>query len=293
MSVAFKELDGSPLESWGSGGMRATRMLLVAWAERLQFVAELAGQGAIGGDPPGTYPGMPNVVITNVKCRPFTSDIIAQVMTSTSDDLQRYLSFAFFEIEYQYAAYSWPAAETIELQEHTWLTYRASGGAEAFVHKTADWSFDESGSPDAADDQAFFTQRIPLVDHHFTWHNVRQVPYAAIKSVIGMVNNSLWLGVFEPETMLFDGYDLTQEFIVLDDGTTPAPSQSLTYLFKERRVHVPQAGVPQFPFTVEGWNFIYRTDKGSRGWARVYDENGDSPYRLTDNFPNLFLYAVS
>lgn len=291
MITVFKELSGSPVEEWGAGGMRAKRQFLVAWDERVQFVNEVAGTGAIGGNGPLTYPGSPSVIPVGAKSRPFGKDLVQKAMTDLSEDLNEYLNFALIDVNYQYAAYSWPGAELIELQEHTYLTYRATGGAEAFVHKTANWSWDPSGSPDATDDQAFFTQRIPIIDHHLTWHNVGQIPTAAIRGNVGKVNASLYKGFFEPETLLFDTYEINQDFIVLDDGTTPAPRQSITYLFRERQVQVPQAGVPQFPFLIKGWNFVYRTDKGNRGWAKLYDENGDTPYPTTDNFDDLFQYS--
>ena len=58
MTILFKELAGSPTETYGSAGMKAQRRLLCAYEDRLAAVAVLLGQGSVfGGRSPASYPG--------------------------------------------------------------------------------------------------------------------------------------------------------------------------------------------------------------------------------------------
>ena len=72
MTILFKELAGSPTETYGSDGMKAQRRLLCAYEDRLAAVAVLLGQGSVfGGQSPASYPGLSTAVAVEVQVEPF------------------------------------------------------------------------------------------------------------------------------------------------------------------------------------------------------------------------------
>jgi len=60
MTVAFKELAGSPVEYYTPEGFRAERRLLCAWDDRHAVVEQLVGNGyPFGGQSQAAYPADP------------------------------------------------------------------------------------------------------------------------------------------------------------------------------------------------------------------------------------------
>ena len=71
MAVAFKELGGSPVETYAPGGFFGRRQFLIAWEDRDAFAAEVLGQSAQFGSAPSlTYPGKTSVFATTVRFEP-------------------------------------------------------------------------------------------------------------------------------------------------------------------------------------------------------------------------------
>ena len=284
MSTWFRELAGSPKERFAEGGMAATRIFLCNYSERYAFVRDILGSGyGIGGTSGVVYPGMTNVRPTRVQTEPFTDDVQQQTLATLEDGPNTYASFAKVTVEYQTTVATLPGGGTITLQERTWLTYRAGGAAEAVVvtgenHK---WNDDESR---ANDPDLLVMQRIPVVEHHLTWHNVLIPPKAAIDADVGKVNSAAWHG-FTAETMLFDTWDAEKEFALLDDNSEVVTTWMLTYVFRERQVQLPNNAVG-------GWNHYYRTKPQAKmGWDILKDVNGNRPYRGSTTFDSLFQYA--
>ncbi|MGW8256753.1 MAG: hypothetical protein ACWGMZ_04635, partial [Thermoguttaceae bacterium] len=82
MSTAFKELTGSPVESYDSYGMKAERQLICVWSERDALVQEILGPGfRTGSLTPISYPGVPTATAASVKVEPLTDDMIEQSMS--------------------------------------------------------------------------------------------------------------------------------------------------------------------------------------------------------------------
>lgn len=90
---------------------------------------------------------------------------------------------------------------------------------------------------------------------------------------------------YDAETLLFDGYDATETFARVGDGSEIEVLTTITYHMKELRIQLPGGGVG-------GWNHQYKTKKGERGYTRVLDENGQTVYQLTAlGFDELFKYV--
>jgi hypothetical protein len=102
MTVAFKELAGSPIEKFSSIGMQAQRVLVCAWNDRRALVEELLGEGyEYGATNPACYPGVALVVVTNVRVEPFGEDMLKQTLTSLTEGLNAYTGFAKVMIDYK------------------------------------------------------------------------------------------------------------------------------------------------------------------------------------------------
>ncbi len=284
MTTAFKELAGSPEETFAEGGMRATRTFLCAWSERYAFVRDLLGSGyGLGGSSGTNYPGTANVRPTRVQLKAFTDDVVPQTLTTLTDGPNAYVSFAKVTAEYQTVVDKLPGGEEITLAERTWMTYRAAGAAEAVV-VTGDNHKWNASDENTNDPDLLVIQRIPVVEHHLMWHNVLLPPKAAIDAEVGKVNSATWHD-FAAETMLFDTWDAEKEFALLDDNSEVVTAWKLTYVFRERRVQLPNGGVG-------GWNHYYRTRPAANmGWDILKNTNGDRPYERTDTFDSLFQYA--
>lgn len=288
MTVPFKELAGSPIETYGSGPMKATRTLMVAWDQKENFLRELLGTFVPqGGEGVAPYPGRPSVIPVRVRVEPFTDDITEQdpvEFTDVSEQLNTYNSFALFTVEYEHVTHSWPGIEEFTLEKWTYLTHRRSGGAEAVVHRAT--SFRELGEDaNLTDANQVFMQRIPIVEHHYAWHYVVDPPFATIEDNIGKVNDAVWHG-FAKDTILFDTYSMDIEFVILDDGSRPITLWRLNYVFRERRVHLPAGGVG-------GWQHVFLNEPNNVGWAEVTQPNGDPLYERTGALDNLFIYLIA
>ena len=290
MTVPFKELAGSPSETFADGGMSAVRMFLVAWSDRRQFVRELLGSAyGLGGTAAVRYPGTQLVQPVRVDVKAFTDDVTPQVLTDLETGLNAYDSFAEVTAQYQTVADKLPGGETIDLQERTWLSYRASGAAEAVVitgenHEWAD-------GVRTKDPELLLLQRVPIVEHHLDWHNVLDPPLAAIHANVGKVNIAAWHG-FAAETMLFDAWSADREFALLEDGTDVVTAWKLSYVFRERRVNIPILQ-PAGGSITGGWNHYYRTKpQADMGWDVLKDVNGHKPYIGVESteFDKLFKY---
>ena len=72
MTVPFKELDGSPVETFGPDGPKAQRRILVAWEDRQAMIAELLGDGyQVGAAPPAGYPLCPSALAMEIRSQPW------------------------------------------------------------------------------------------------------------------------------------------------------------------------------------------------------------------------------
>jgi hypothetical protein len=102
MTVAFKELTGSPKETFDANGMKAERYLICAWPDRNAFVEEILGEGYQSGiTNPVSYPGASGVLAAQVQVEPLTDDMVKQNLTSLTEGLNAYQGFAKVTIKYE------------------------------------------------------------------------------------------------------------------------------------------------------------------------------------------------
>ena len=130
------------------------------------------------------------------------------------------------------------------------------------------------------------TIRMPVVEHHLTYHRVINPPWQAISEQVGSVNNAPFLGA-AAEQVLFDGCDADREFTWLGDFQAPQLGWRMSYVFREKRVDFMGADK-----NVVGWNHFWREKPhNAPAWDKL-DAAGGPVYELT-NFASLFEFAAT
>jgi len=284
MSVAFKELAGSPVETFGPDGMTARRTLLCAWADRRRLVEQLLGDGyEFGGNLRAVYPGSPSVVAMQARCEPIGDDVEATVLTELTEGLNAYTGFAKVTADYEYL----PVADRNDLpavEAGTCLGYRQQHDYETLPLSGDSFTWEDEPAQ-AVPEEAVPVIRVPLVEHRLTWHRVVSPPWQAIRETIGTVNDGTFLGA-AAGTVLLDGVDARREFLRVDDLAEFEVGWRLEYVFRERSIKTGDG-------TIVGYNHAYRSlPAGDPDWDRLIDGNGNLPYATAD-FDALFRFEES
>ncbi len=283
MTLAFKELAGSPVENYGPEGMTARRLLLCAWDDRQQVVEQLFGDGyEYGGQSRAQYPDKPGVVAMRARCEPLTDDLVTQTLSELTEGLNRYNGFAKVTVDYELLV----ATERPDLPETepgTFLSYRQDSNidrARLPAHSLV-WN-DEPTVPVSS--EAAPSIRIPLIVHHVTWHRVVYPPWDAIRSGQGTVNDAAFLGA-PASTVLLDGVSADREFLRFDGLDKAELGWRIGYVFRERAVKTSDASTP-------GWNHAYRSmPVATPAWDELADANSNPPYESSD-FTDLFRFEA-
>ena len=233
MSIPFKELSGSPHESFSPQGMKAERWLICAWTDRRSLVQELLGDGyEFGGSSPVNYPDSPNIAAVRIEVEPLTDDLMLQDFTEVTEGLNAYQGFAKITVHYELLASSAGVNLPQDAPPNTFLTYEMDLDAET-VRVPGDalsWPGNPAAVfPAAAEGDVL----LPVTIHRLTWHRVLNPPWTAIRACQGALNDSEFLGV-EAGLLLFDGVRAAREFISLPDLDNPQFGWQLEYCFREK-----------------------------------------------------------
>ncbi len=274
MSVAFKELGGSPVEQYSLEGFRARREFLIAWEDRDAFAIEVLGEATpYGGGPAAVYPGKGSVFAVKLRYQPFDPqgpdlkaiDDLTAELNSYSGSLAKAI------VEYRTITpqdrYDGPPNEI-----GTHLTYRMEFDAEVLSLTPAGWTWQDQPTVALPGDQPL-AKRVPVTEHRLTWHQVINPPWQTIHLLQGTVNEAEFLSC-PPETLLFEGAEANKLFRA---GFEQGPSEfawQIAYVFRERSIK--RGGA------VYGWNHHYRGSPA--GWARPTG-GGQLLYDLADFNP--------
>ncbi|MGD0897982.1 MAG: hypothetical protein ABR915_09095 [Thermoguttaceae bacterium] len=281
MTLVFKELAGSPVETYDSHGMKAQRRLLCAYEDRRAVVTALMGGTPLGGPSQAAYPDQPNVLAMRVRIEPFEKNPDDQgLFDDLTADLNSY-SGQFVEVAVDYELLGGGSSRLPKVQSGTFLTYRMDFGGEYIVlpGHTLQWQSDATlpVTPDAVP-----TLRIPITEHHVTWHRVANPPWDAIRDCTGAVNAAAFLGA-AAETVLLDGAKAYRQFTGLDNLQQPQFGWRITYVFREKIIKALDDAQNQLSY---GWNHSYRPDANNQThWDRLVDDAGNSLYRAVDFTP--------
>ncbi len=284
MTIAFKELAGSPVETYGPEGLQARRILLCPWDDREQVVEQLLGDGyEYGGRSRAQYPGKPDILAVRARCEPFADDVTEQTLDELTEGLNRYHGFAKVTVDYELLVSS-DRDDLPSIESGTFLTYRQRFDEDSIQLPSHGLSW-LSGATVAVPPEAAPTVRIVIVEHKFTWHRVVRPPWQAIRQCVGTLNDAAFLGATS-STVRFDGATADREFIRIDDFASPEIGWRIGYVFRERAV---KTGSGQ----IVGWNHAYRSlPADTPGWDELTDGAGDSPYPSSD-FTSLFRFSTT
>jgi hypothetical protein len=309
MSVAWRELIGSPEEEYGSGGMRATRTIMCAWADRHAVLMDVLGNGyGIGGTGAKRYPGQDAVWVVSAKVKPFTSDPASQVFTDIETNLNSY-GDCVITLQYELIRSNWPVrgenGPTTEPQ--TVRTIRVSGALEPNWVSCKGMKWIAPDSPGAepkqvTEDDLGMQLRVGMTEWVATWHRVIAPPRAQIQNLLGKINGHAWQG-FKAETLLFDSWSADTEFVLLDGFSEIQTAWKLTYVFREKLIQLSDTDKVRLSnLGPIGWPYLYRSKPVAQaGWARIVDRNNEPIYiptcppthdaELDSGFDPLFRYA--
>jgi hypothetical protein len=272
MSVAFRELSGSPVETYGIEGFQARREFLVAWDDREAFAAELLGVASAHGNSPwARYPGKDSVYAVHIRFEPADpADPDPQALDSPDVGLNSYRrGHAKAIVEYRTLTGrdrdDGPVNET-----GTHLTYRMAYGVESLEIAPGGWHWADQPSIAVSGD-APLVRAVPYTDHHLTWHQVVRPPWTAIRQLQGKINAEALLGC-PAGTLLFVGAEASKLFRS-DLAAGPSPfCWQIHYLLRERALK--QGG------RTLGWNHLFRPSPA--GWAEPTTDGVDRLYDAAD-----------
>jgi len=268
MSVAFRELGGSPREQYDTNGFRAWREFLIAWEDRDAFAVEILGEAAQhGGSYWTTYPGKPSVFAVSIRYEPVDAAQPDQKeLFSLTEGLNSYSSsFARAIVKYE-TINELDRDDGPENEAGTQISYRMKFSAEYQPIGPGGWSWVDTSDP-LPDDQPL-AKWVPMTEHHLTWYKVVNPPWATIHALQGTVNDGEFLGC-PAGTLLFEGAEANKLYAGdFASGASPF-CWEIKYLFRERAI--------KHGGSVFGWNHLYREEpagwvEATAGAAKMYDE---------------------
>ncbi len=285
MGIDFKELAGSPVKNFGPNGATAHREIVVAYTNEMAMVAELLGDSFVfGGAGQKEFPDLSFLVATKIKSKPRPTDAPDEQgqFTDIETEVNTYPNFVQLSVDYELRN-NMPFPPPEELEDGTFLSYRMDFGGEYIQigSNTLKWN-DQPNQPVDADITP--TIRVPIIEHHVTWHRVINPPWATIRSQIGSVN-SVGIFGFDAGFLLFDGCTADREFTGIDQLNEPQFGYRMSYVFREKHINVLGA-------VDKGWQFTYRTKpENNPGWDTLIDGAGNNIY-VTADHNLLFKFAA-
>lgn len=304
MAITFTELAGSPEESYSPQGFKATRQILVPWENRDALIRSMLGNNEIfGGLVWANYPGRSDVKVAGIKSVPWDTKVPdSATFDEITEDLNGYTGqLAHLTVEYAWLPpANWPDPKNLDLnlEKGTHLTYRRKLGGEYRSLPGLHIQWRGNAAAPVPKDSAQ-TIRVPIIEHHITWHRVTAPPIDAMRERVGKVNDADWLG-FRKETLLYEGSTLEAQFIgfppvdPLADLTGEWSPWKLTHVLREKVIIDSDIddGFPD-PGNTVGWNHTWRNSVDGARWDRLVptiDTESHGQYKLA-NFDALFQNA--
>ena len=276
MTIAFKELSGSPTERYGANGITAHRKVICAWNDRQNLVTELLGDGyEFGGVLRAEYPDNSGLVAMDVNIQPFHPRPAEQgAFTQIDQEINTYTAtgqFAQVDIDYELLVDSLYGGgqqrpDMPKPEGDTFLTYQMNhtGEFDKISGATMYWQDQTTGGLGdalAEDPGVIGSLRVAISEHNLTWHRVVYPPWNAISQIKGCVNHAPFCG-YPAETVLFEGSTHRMTFTTFNGAGQTLWAHEMTYIFKEK-THVNfrpfYETKTQESKLVYGWNHIYRT----------------------------------
>ncbi len=221
MVVTFRELAGSPRETFSTNGTVAERTLVCAWSDRLALVNEI-----LGGTTKSVYPAASGVFAVSVMTEPLADEQIAGAFSSLNAGVNSNADFAKLIVHYESAPTAKSSGETT-----AYLTYRREVRREAAAFPGGSVYLPQHPAT-AFPTEASGAVSFPIVVHRLTWGTTVNPPWEAIRACRGAVNASAFLGV-PTGRLIFDGAEAKRTFDNLNGLANSNFGWSLEYIFRE------------------------------------------------------------
>jgi hypothetical protein len=278
MFIPFAELEGSPTIQLNPSGTIATRIFRVEWDEWQTFAEQLTGgwqrvSGQYRFVEPLPFPGLSNVVVDSVLVAPFDPrNPSGEEVVSTAQGLNRYpAAGAKLTVHYKSAVNDETSdsgsVSKPQTPSGTILTYRADLNVTTVSVPGRAWHWAVEDSPKVPDD-VNPGLIVPTGSYVAQWDRVASPPWAAIRSLRGKVNESVFFDA-PAGTLLFLGAKASRKFEFLRNASL----WTVEYAFEERPVP---------------WNRFFREETNS--WTEIADAGENQPYAAGD-FAELFQFG--
>lgn len=241
--AAYKELNGWPKEKWTQDAFTAERLLICAWDDRDEVVAEMAANGG------QLYPYKPWMGARSVGA----SAVGYGTMKGEASPGLGYYDEAAVTVYYS------TSAPTMVSTGGAYVSESIEPSAEYLQVDYEDFRWGSSSGTEAKPSEAP-TKLIPGIDYILTFHRVMYIPDAANTLVdycnAGPVSAYTLRRTFPAETLLYRGYTASRD---LGGGS------SMTWKYSLR-----------FSYRPAGWNTFWRAETGT--FEPIYHVNGSGRY---------------
>ena len=288
--IYFEELAGSPEVSIGTEMVGAVRNFICNWSDWQVFAYELIGFWRIAGlapifTPPIAFPGVPLMIVSDVKIKPFMNQApAANQYVDIGGDTNVY-EIAQLTVTYKTIPFADPNNPAVP--NGTYLTYEADLGAEIQTMPGRAFLWDGIADEDLALPEDMNPGIvIPTGAFTLTWDRVIAPPFDAIRSLRGKLNNAVFRNA-AAGTVLFLGAESSRQFQF--DPASDRGFWQMKYHFSEN-VKTLNDGVTQV-----GWNYLRWPGPGpspnGEEWLRPIDKLGKLLYESGD-LSQLFNFEI-
>lgn len=287
MAVAFEELEGSPRLHIDHAGTRAVRLFRVAWTDWQDFSRELLGTYRRVGcayrfEPPLSFPGLSDVVVTNLAVEPFDGgNPEGSAIRSITSGTNAYpVAGAKITVTYESLLSSTARSGLPSVPDGTYLTYQADLGADFLSVPGRIWKWEAPPDDPKLPPDINPGLLLPTDTYRITWHRVAAPNWEAIRSLRGKTNDVTFMGA-AAGTVLFLGARVSRQFqFGGDDGFW-----QVEYSFAEKSIELSGGGKA-------GWNHFYKEEAvGGENWVEIKDGSGNKPYK-SGSLASLFAFET-
>lgn len=264
LSVYFEEHEDSPIESGNrSGEFSFTRIFIVAWADRFEFLRAMFRDGTYGPQAYSAY--WPGLLADKFKIERQVNAPTDNYPVMTDPELEQLQHDCIAKITIDYAPI--PPAEAqdqVDLADGTYASYSMTDAIEfvGFPGRTMQWLNTSKALP--PDITPIVCEVITR--HEVTWHEVVYPPWDLISSMKGKVNADFMRlpgtqQIAYPETIMLTGCQAKKTYKLSGDT---AWEITLTFTEKAQKSLAPatKGAINQSASQVYGWNWQYDPEQG-------------------------------
>jgi hypothetical protein len=288
--IQFEELDGSPRITINQQGVLATRSFKVGWTDWQNFAKELIGIWRIIGAAtqfvsPIAFPGLPNLIVSEVHVEPFQPDSpdgnAGVTLGAATNSYAAGGAKVTAQYRTQFDLNNRDRDDLPQVPDGTFLVYSAELAAEVLTIPGRTFEWVGTAPAEMLPDDLNPGILIPSGDFTLDWQRVLQPPWTVIRGTRGKVNSSVFLGA-PAGCVLFLGAQVTRQFQFIEDGGF----WQVEYRFSENTKELSTGAKV-------GWNYFYKeTPVAGEHWVEVRDQSGRTPYLAAD-FTPLFSFGTT